>query len=146
MLPGASSPDVPTSIVAFLAAQAVRGRYLTPYTLSDPTALRVTLGTGIYLAMIGLLGGAIGWIVRSTPGGISTLVGLLLVVPVILQVLPGAWVKTVAKVLPAEAGGSFVSTLRMPDTVAPWTGLGVMAAWVAGLLVIAAVLLTRRDN
>ncbi len=137
---------VPTSIVAFLGAQAVRGRYLTAYTLSDPTALRVVIGTGVYLALIGLLGGAIGWIVRSTPGGISVLVGLLLVVPVILQVLPGAWVKTAAKFLPGEAGSSFVSTLRMPDTLSPWTGLGVLGLWVVGILAVAAVLLARRDS
>lgn len=137
---------VPTSIVAFLAAQAVRGRYLTAYTLSDSTALRVVIGTGVYLTLIGLLGGAIGWIVRSTPGGISALVGLLLVVPVILRVLPGAWVKSLAKILPGEAGDSFVSSLRMPDTLAPWTGLGVLGLWVLGMLAVAGVLLARRDT
>ena len=39
-------------------------------SLSDPGVLRAVIGTGVYLALVGLLGGALGWIVRSTPGAL----------------------------------------------------------------------------
>jgi ABC-2 type transport system permease protein len=136
---------VPASIAAFIGAQRFLSHYGHGTAWSEPTVVRVVIGTGIYLALIGLLGGALGWIVRSTPGGISTLVGILLVVPVLLEVLPGAWAKDVARYLPGEAGASFVTSLRAPDTLTPWTGLGVLVLWVIASLVVAGALLKRRD-
>jgi hypothetical protein len=50
------------------------------------------------------------------------------------------------EVLPGEAGSAFVSSIRMPDTLAPWTGLGVLVIWVVASLAVAAVLLKRRDS
>jgi ABC-2 type transport system permease protein len=135
---------VPTCIVAYLGAMAFRSHFGHGASLDGN--LRVVIGTGVYLALVGLLGGAIGWIVRNTPGGISSLVALLLVVPVLLQVIPGNAVKSVAKYLPSEAGSSFVSSVRAPDTLGPWTGLVVMAVWVVAATVLAAVLLKRRDG
>jgi ABC-2 type transport system permease protein len=134
---------VPTCVVAYLGAMAFRAHFGHGASLSGN--LRVVLGTGVYLALIGLLGVATGWIVRSTPGGISGLVGLLLVVPVLFQVIPGHWVSTVGEYLPAAGGSSFVSTVHAPDTLSPWLGLAVLVAWVVGALLLAAVLLERRD-
>lgn len=114
-------------------------------SLADPDVLRAVLGTGIYLALIAVLGEALAWIVRSTPGGISTLVGVLLVVPVLFQVLPGSWASHIGEYLPSEAGASFTMSIRLPDTLAPWTGLGVLVAWVLVFQLVAAVLLVRRD-
>ena len=82
---------------------------------------------------------------RSTPGGISSLVGVLLVIPVLFQVLPGSWASQVSSYLPSEAGASFTMSVRLPDMLAPWTGIGVLVLWVAAALVAAAVLLRRRD-
>jgi ABC-2 type transport system permease protein len=133
------------SVLAFLAAQPFLSHYGHGSSFSDPTVVRVVLGTGLYLALIGLLGGAIGWIVRSTPGGISALVALLLVLPVLLEVLPGSWAKTVGEYLPASAGSALVSSVRADHTLAPGAGLVVTVLWVMGGLTLAVVLLQRRD-
>jgi ABC-2 type transport system permease protein len=134
-----------TSFATFFAAQA----FLSPdghgSSLSDPGALRSVAGVGFYLALIGLLGGAFGWIVRSTAGAISGLVGLLLIVPVILGLLPGSIGTTIAKFFPSNAGGSLVSSVQLPDTLAPWTGIGVLGLWVVAALALAAVVIRRRD-
>lgn len=135
---------VPTCVVAYLGAMALRGHFGHGVALSGN--LRVVLGTALYLALVGLLGGAFGWIVRSIPGGITSLVAMLLVVPVLLEVIPGTWTQSFAKYLPSNAGSSFVSSIQPPGTLAPWTGLAVMVAWVAAALVIAMVLLKRRDG
>jgi len=137
---------VPAAFAAFFGAQAFLSHYGHGSSLSDPTVLRVILATGVYLALIGLLGSALGWILRSTPGGISTLVGLLLVVPVLLEVLPGAWVKDIAKYLPGDAGGSFFSSVQADNTLTPGTGLLVLVIWVVVALGLAGVLLKRRDG
>lgn len=137
---------VPASFATFFAAQAFLRHYGHGTALSAPTALRVIIATGVYLALIGLLGSALGWIVRSTPGGISSLVALLLVVPGILAVLPGQWAKDAAKYLPGDAGQSFYATLQGDNALTPGTGLLVLVLWVAGALGVAAILLKRRDG
>jgi ABC-2 type transport system permease protein len=136
---------VPTCILTFLGAMAFRSHFGHGVSLADSSNLRVVIGTGVYLALVGLLGGALGWIVRSTPGGIATLVGLLLVVPVLLEVIPGTWAESVGQYLPNNAGGSFVSSVHADHTLTPWTGLLVLIAWVAAAVVLASVLLRRRD-
>lgn len=137
---------VAAAFVAFLGAQGFLSHYGHGSSLSDSTVLRVVIGTGVYLALVGLLGGALGWIVRSTPGGISALVGLLMVLPVVFRVLPGSWAADIAEYLPSGAGGSFVSSVHAANTLTPWVGLGVLAAWVLAALAGAAVLLKRRDG
>lgn len=133
------------SLAAFTLAQAVMSRYRPGYSLSDPGVLRVVIGTGIYLTLIGLIGSAIGWIVRSTPGALVTVVGLLLVVPVLFGNLLGSWGRTVAAYLPTGAGASFSTTHGNPNGLSPWTGFGVLLAWVVVGFVVAAVELRRRD-
>jgi hypothetical protein len=134
-----------SSFVTFFAAQAVLSGEGREASLSDPGALRAVVGVGVLLALIGLLGGALGWILRSTAGAISTLVGLLLLLPVLFQLLPGSVSTSVGKYLPSEAGGAFVTSTQTPDTLAPWAGLGVLAMWVVAALVAAVVLERRRD-
>ena len=107
--------------------------------------LRVVVGTGIYLTLIGLLGGAIGWIVRSTPGALVALFGVILVLPVLLLLFNGSWAEHVGAWLPTGAGASFSTSLRMPSALAPWPGLAVMVGWVVLAYTAAAVLLRRRD-
>lgn len=136
---------VASSFGAFYISQAFRAHFGHGASITEPGVLRSVIGTGIYLALVGLLGGAFGWIVRSTPGGISSLLGLLLVVPLLLMVLPGAWAAHAAMYLPSEAGASYVMSVHLPGTLTPWTGLAVLVAWVVAAVLVAVVLLRRRD-
>jgi hypothetical protein len=137
---------IPTTILTFLGAMAIRGHYGHPSSLSDPDVMRVVLGTGVYLGVIGLLGCALGWIIRSTPGAISTLVALLLIVPGLLLLLPGDWVNSASHYLPSEAANRFVANVADPGSLSAGAGFAVVVAWVAAALGVAAVLLRRRDG
>jgi ABC-2 type transport system permease protein len=132
-------------LIAFLAAEGLISHYRPGISLSSPGALRVVLGTAVYLTLIGTIGAAIGWIVRSTPGALVTYLATILVIPVILGEAVGHWGKHVAEILPSEAGASFIQTIAEPPSLAPWTGLAVMVAWVIGFLVVAVICLRRRD-
>jgi ABC-2 type transport system permease protein len=132
-------------LVAFLAAEALISHYRPGISLGSPGALRVVLGTAIYLTLLGTIGAAIGWIVRSTPGALVTYLATVLVIPVIFGEAIGHWGKHVAEVLPSEAGASFINTIRDQPSLHPWPGLAVMAAWTVGFLAIAIVCLRRRD-
>jgi ABC-type transport system involved in multi-copper enzyme maturation permease subunit len=132
-------------LVAFLAAQGLISHYRTGFSLSSPGALRVVLGTAVYLTLVGVMGAAIGWIVRSTPGALVTYLAVVLVVPVIVGEALGKTGRHVAQFLPSIAGGSFIQTIRDTPSLRPWPGILVMLAWVAAFVVIALVTLRRRD-
>jgi ABC-type transport system involved in multi-copper enzyme maturation permease subunit len=132
-------------LVAFLAAQGFISKYRTGYSLADPGVLRVVIGTGVYLTLIGVLGAMIGWIVRSTPGSLVAYIAVILVVPVLFGNVLGSWGKHVAQFLPSNAGGSFVSTIRESPSLAPWAGLGVLVVWVVAGVAVAAIQLRRRN-
>ncbi len=133
------------SVAAFLVAQAFLSGYRPTYSLTDGSTLRVVLGTGIYLTLVGLLGSALAWIVRSTPGALVAVVGLILILPVLCELVLPTWGTHIAAYLPTGAGASFSTNLRAPNALSPWVGLGVMVAWVVVGLVVASVTLRRRD-
>lgn len=132
------------SVLSFLAAQALIGQYRTGYSLGDPGVLRVVVGTGVYLTLVGVLGLCLGWILRSTPGALVTHAGLLLILGLVLGFL-GSWGKNVAQFLPGNAGEAFIRTLPHTPALTPWTGLGVLCLWVVGAIAVAAVQLHRHD-
>ena len=137
---------VTVSIVAFVSAQALLSHYRTGFSLSDPGVLRVVIGTGVYLTLVGMIGAALGWIVRSTPGALVTYFALMLVLPVLFGDALGNWGKEVAQCLPGQAGASFSTSIPESSySLSPWVGLLVLAGWVAVALAIAAGVLRRRD-
>ena len=137
---------VAVSALAFICAQALLSHYRAGYSLSEPGVLRVVIGTGIYLTLVGMIGGALGWIVRSTPGALVAYFAVVLVLPVLFGDALGNWGKEVAQFLPSQAGASFSTSIpESSDSLSPWVGLLVLAGWVAVALAVAAGVLRRRD-
>jgi ABC-type transport system involved in multi-copper enzyme maturation permease subunit len=130
-------------LIAFLAGQALLGSHGA--SLGDPGVLREVLGTGLYLTVVGLLGVAIGGLVRNTAGGIATVFGLLLVVPGLAQALPSSWSDHINQYLPSNAGQALITLHQQAHTLAPWTGFAVFCGYAALALAGAAVALKRRD-
>src|SRR6476469_3118721 len=69
---------VAASVAAFLVAQAVLSGHRPTYSLSDGSTLRVVVGTGVYLSLVGLIGSVLAWIVRSTPGALVATFAVIL--------------------------------------------------------------------
>jgi ABC-2 type transport system permease protein len=133
------------SFVAFLSAQGLLSHYRTGFSLGDPGVLRVVLGTGIYLTLIGVTGSVLGWIIRSTPGALVAFVGVVIVLPVLFGDALGNWGKHVAEFLPSSAGSAFAESIPDGLSLTPWWGLVVLLGWVLLGLAVAVVLLRRRD-
>ena len=136
---------VAASIVAFLVAQAVLSGHRPTFSLGDGSTLRVVVGTGVYLTLVGLIGSALAWIVRSTPGALVATLAVILVLPILFELVFPSWGSYIAAYLPTGAGQSFSTSLAQPHALSPWVGLGVMVAWVVGGMVAAAVVLDRKD-
>ncbi len=132
-------------VVGFLGAEGVISHYRTGYSLGDSGALRVVLGTALYMTLIGLVGGALGWIVRSTPGALVAYFAVILVLPVLFGDAFGTWGKHVAEYMPSQAGAAFVSSTPESPSLAPLTGLLVLLAWVVVAVGLAVLQVRRRD-
>lgn len=134
-----------TTVASFGVTMTILSGKGISASLGDPGVLRVLLGAPAYLAVVALLGLGVGALLRSTPAGITTLLGVLLVLPPLAFLLPGKLGDTLSHWLPSSAGQQVTMVTPDPSGLAPWLGLGVAAAYAVVLLVAAAVMLQRRD-
>jgi hypothetical protein len=135
-----------TAFLSFFVGQALLTSPAVHATLSSPDALREILGTGVFLFLIGLFALAIATLVRHTAGAISTFVGILLVLPTVLQALPNSIHNDIVRFLPSRIGITMLSRGGQPNFVfSPWVGLAVMAGYTAVLLIIGGIQMTKRD-
>jgi ABC-2 type transport system permease protein len=117
-----------------------------PVSPSDAGVTRAVIGSGLYLTVLGLFAIAIGALIRHTAGGIATVIGAVLVLPIITNFLPGSWGHHINSYLPEQAGSMIYQTHQTPDQVlTSWQGFGVFCVWTAVLLGVAGYLLVRRD-
>lgn len=142
--------SIPAMLIAFFSTQAIIGGNSlngvdVALSFSDPGVARSVIGGALYLTLVGLLGLGFGAILRNTAGGISALVGLLLVVPPLMNVLPSSWNDAISPYLPSNAGQAIMGVAEGAPLLAPWTGLALFAGYTAVTIAIAAVLLRRRD-
>src|SRR6195952_3801604 len=132
-----------SAFIAFLGGQAALGSHGT--TLAAAGALRATVGAGLYLTVVALLGVALGFIIRSTAGGIAALLGVLLVLPGILAILPESWQNTIGPYLPSNAGAALYDLHPESPPLSPWAGFAVFCLYAVIALAAAATVLRRRD-
>jgi len=99
----------------------------------------------LYLGLVGVIGIALGALLRSVAGGISVLVASLLLVPGLLSLLPSAWRDHVSPYLPSNAGEAMFALHHDSGMLSPSAGLWVLLAWTALALGGAAVRMVRRD-
>jgi ABC-type transport system involved in multi-copper enzyme maturation permease subunit len=132
-------------LLAFFLGQASLSSKDIEASFGDPNVARVVIGAALYLTGVGLLGLALGALLRNTAGAISALFGLLFVVPVVVHFLPASWNDAIAKYLPSNAGQVVMDLHPGPEQLGPWTGLLVFFLYAAVLLVLAGVSLVRRD-
>jgi len=117
-----------------------------PVAISDQNVLRSVLGAGLYLAVLGLFALSVGLLIRHTAAGITTVIGIVLVLPILSGLLPGSWGAHINAYLPEQAGSLVYSAHRTSDQLlSAWQGFGVFCLWTAVLLVAGAYLLQRRD-
>lgn len=132
------------SALAFTGGQALISDGAASW--SDPGVARAVIGSAVILAGSGVLGLALGALLRSTPAAISTLFGVMFLLSGVAQLLlPTSWRDDVGQLLPANAGNAFTSVTQSADALTPWAGLAVFAAYVAAVVAAAAWRLRHSD-
>jgi ABC-2 type transport system permease protein len=109
--------------------------------------LRATTGSVLVLTLVALLGLALATLLRDTAGGITLGLGLLYVVPLMADLVHSpAWQRRLERWTPMPAALSVQATRNLDRlAIAPWPGLGVLAAYALGLLLLGAVWFRTRD-
>lgn len=134
---------VPAAFAAFFIGHAVlSGRHIA-VGLGQAGVARAVVGAGLYLTVVGLFGLGLGAIVRNTAGGIALFAGIMFVLPPLMNVLPKSWNDAASPYLPLQAGERILQTTS--GTLSPWEGFGILCAYAAAALAVAALLLRRRD-
>ncbi|NRD25173.1 ABC transporter permease subunit [Frigoribacterium sp. VKM Ac-2836] len=127
----------------------------------DGALWRSVIGAAASIAFTGMIAFSLGAIIRNGAGAIAAAVGLVFVLPIIVQIftafVDAAWVYTLAEIIPPNAAarlydyvvsGQSAMALPSPDgalVLEPWSALLVLIGWVVVLFGLALALVKRRD-
>ena len=116
-------------------------------SLANGPVLRAAAGSVLYLTLVALLSLGIAAAVRDSAVAIGVVLGLLYLFPIVAGVVGDAdWKRHLDQISPMTAGMHIQATTDLRSLpLAPWQGLGVLAAWAAGALLVGGLLLCMRD-
>jgi ABC-2 type transport system permease protein len=116
-------------------------------SLGDGPVLRAAAGSVLYLALIALLSLGAATAVRDAAVAIGAVLGVLFMFPIIIHVVTDpTWQRHLEQISPMTAGLYIQDTAGLRGLpLTPWQGLGVLAAWAAGALLVGGLLLRFRD-
>lgn len=137
------------NLLAFLTSSIVFAGVDVSANPFEGDVLLALAGGALYLALVSVFALGVGTMLRSSAGGIAAVLGLLLLVPTILQLIPAEWATDMIPYLLSNAGMTMFTAIGAdPATIVgpnAWQSLLVVLAWVGVSLVGASVLLKRRD-
>jgi ABC-2 type transport system permease protein len=139
---------VVTAISVYLAglvALPILDNYDLKLDLASSQSIKMLLVNSAYVAAVAAIGMALGSLLRNSAGGIMSLVGLFFVAPIAFQLIPGDFFVQTRKYLPGNTVEPMTAVQHMADTLEAWQAALVLGAWVVVPVVLAAVVLKKRD-
>jgi ABC-2 type transport system permease protein len=134
------------AFAAFAVGEAVLKSPAPHATLAQPGVLRAVLMAGAYPALIGLIGLALGAIIRHTAGAISAVVGVLFVLPLIVIPLGTSIQNAVERYMPMMiAENSLTAVKPVAHSLSPGLGFALLCGYTAAVLAAGGWALARRD-
>jgi ABC-2 type transport system permease protein len=137
------------AFASFFAGQAVLGSTHGGASIASPDALRSVLLAAVFVTCCALLAFGLGAVIRYTAGAVTTLFGLVFVIPLLAQVLPTSWFQDIARWLPGgPALDPIIATRPAPSQAylfGPYGELAVFAGYAAVALIAGFLLFRRRD-
>jgi len=134
-----------TSFIAFFLGQTLLSSQHIQTTLGAPNVLRAVIGGGLFIAMTGLFSFGIGTLVRHTAAAISIAIGVLFVVPIIVNFLPSSWTNDIMRWLPSEGGLAIWNPHQQAHEWSAWPEFAVFCGYTAAVLIAGFILFRNRD-
>ena len=133
---------VAMSFAVFFAGQSVMGS-APRATLGQPGVVRALVLSAGFLVLMGLFGLGLGAILRRSAAAVAAYAGVALVLPFILQGLPGRAGRFGPLLL---LGNSAAAVKVQPGFLSPWAAFGVMAIYAVVGLAVGGFLFQTRDS
>jgi hypothetical protein len=134
-----------TNLLTFPLAQSFLSGTDKAASLGDDGILRALVGNAAGLALLTVLALGIGAVARSVPIASGAFIGLVMIVPEVLAMLPYEIVDDAVRYFPGTALQTLTTAEPLPGAVPRGTAMVAMALWAAAALALAAVTLRRRD-
>jgi ABC-2 type transport system permease protein len=122
--------------------------FIGTIVISPATVLTAIVGCALFVTAVALIAFALGSIIRHTAGAITSVIGLMFVIPIILQVaLPDTWRWDVIRFFPDSAGRVLSVTIGQQNQHlwSAWPQFVVTLAYAAVILVVGGYLFRKRD-
>lgn len=131
--------------IAGLVSVPILDNYGLKLDIAGSQSMKMLLVSSGYVAAVAAIGMSLGSLLRNSAGGIMTLVGLFFVAPIAFQLIPGDFFVQTRKYLPGNTVEPMTAVQHAPDTLEAWQAALVLGAWVVIPVVLAAVVLKKRD-
>jgi ABC-type transport system involved in multi-copper enzyme maturation permease subunit len=134
------------SLISFFVGQALLSSHHLGVSITAHEALRSVIGAALYLTVAGLIGLAMGALLRNTAAAIATFAAVFFVIPLLAGMLPASIRNHLAQYLPSNAGGVvWGGTVNVANPLSPWTGFALLCGYAAILIGAGAWRLRRSD-
>ena len=151
-----TAPVLTASALA-VAGAALAGRLILPghgftpahgyASLTSATDLRAAAGAVLYLTLVALFSLGLAAAVRDSAVAIGVVLGVLYLFPLAAAVISNPTLsRHLQQIGPLPAGLDAEATIKVNSLpLTPWQGLGVVAVWTGGALLLGALVLKFRD-
>jgi ABC-2 type transport system permease protein len=115
--------------------------------ISSGTVLTAVIGTALFVTAVALIAFGLGAIIRNTAGAITSAIGLMFVLSIIIQILPDNWRWDIMRFFPDAAGRVLSVTVgpTNPHLWSAWPQFLVTMIWAIVLVGAGGYLFRKRD-
>jgi ABC-2 type transport system permease protein len=109
--------------------------------------LTAVVGSALFVTVVALIAFGLGAIIRHTAGAITSAIGLMFVLSIIIQILPSNWRWDIMRFFPDAAGRVLSVTVGAPNPHlwSAWPQFLVTVTWAVVLLAVGGYLFRKRD-
>ncbi len=137
MSPGKNGPGSPPNY-----------QFVGHLTITPAHVLTAIIGSALFVTVAALIAFGLGAIIRHTAGAITSAIGLLFVLSIIIQILPDTWRWDIMRFFPDAAGRVISVTLpgqQNPHLWSTWPQFLVTVIWMAVFVGVGGYLFRKRD-
>jgi ABC-2 type transport system permease protein len=132
------------SVISFYLGQSLLAGHHLNVAITAPGVPRSVLGAALYVTVAGMIGLALGAVLRNTAAAISAFVAVFFVIPQLTGLLPSSISNHLTQYLPSNAGTAMFGATP-GHALSPWAGFAVLCAYAAILITAAAYRLRHHD-